>query len=301
MQLTREQAINLVVELQQAVLVGIGRRAPWNEKDMSFHGGTSLKLAWNSHRFSEDLDFLVSSEMITADHIEKVLQEIVNEIEVLGVSAFKHDKPFSLELRNKSRPDNPNKAFWVVWSHPNVHGNVKLKVEFFMADPEPVHAYGSNMQTLSYTNKMNVAVKADLNIAQLKSIYVDKLSAIAYRPMVKYRDVFDLWFVVRQGAVPDQDELLAGLKVNNLIYDRTFSQRIEKTTLLLQTRPFNLNDYQVDMENWIPEDIYLSMKQMGEFEEGISMVYDHQGRYLEFLKNVISGQEQYAKSGISPE
>lgn len=301
MQLTREQAINLVVELQQAVLVGLGRRAPWNEKDMSFHGGTSLKLAWNSHRFSEDLDFLVSNQMITPEHVEKVLHDIVDEIQVQGVSAFTHSTPFSLALRNKSRPDNPNKAFWIVWSHPEVRGNVKLKVEFYMAEPEPVHAYGSDMQTLAYRNSMNVDVKADLNIAALKSIYIDKLSVLAYRQMIKYRDVYDLWFVVNEGAIPEQQELVAGLKVNNLLYERTFPQRFEKTTLLLETRPFSLEDYEIDMQNWLPEDIYASMKESGKFEEGINLVYAHQEQYLELLEAIISGQELDAQSGINPQ
>ena len=41
-------------------------QAGWSVGDIAFHGGTSLRLSWNSSRYSEDLDFLLSRKIAEA-------------------------------------------------------------------------------------------------------------------------------------------------------------------------------------------------------------------------------------------
>src|SRR5690606_25333128 len=59
-QLTAEERLEIAQEMQIVLLDEIARNVRWKIGEAAFHGGTSISSAWNSNRWSEDLDFLLS-------------------------------------------------------------------------------------------------------------------------------------------------------------------------------------------------------------------------------------------------
>jgi predicted nucleotidyltransferase component of viral defense system len=168
------------------------KSSSWSCQHIVFHGGTNLHLSWSSPRFSEDLDFLLDRNLEKDIEKEmKVLQKRVNE------RFHALDPNFSIEFRHsKKRTGKISDEWSVVVSHTGYIGQAMVKAEFGMVDPEYLSLIHTEWRTPR--NDLLVRVTHPIPSATLESTYCDKLTALATRPDLKWRDVFDLWWIARQ-------------------------------------------------------------------------------------------------------
>jgi predicted nucleotidyltransferase component of viral defense system len=166
------------------------------DRNLAFHGGTSLHLSWNSPRFSEDLDFLLSAN--AKARLGKEMDEVIARMreQLLLV-----DPEFTLVLKDKSTERMGN--FSVSLSKPGVLGTVMVKLEFWVVPPTYLERYETALRTPAVpVNLGGATIRVDsmLPAATLESAFYDKLTAFATRPHLKWRDLFDYWWLDRAGA-----------------------------------------------------------------------------------------------------
>jgi hypothetical protein len=177
-----------------ALLQCIGEAAPWSPTDYAFHGGTSLHLSWNSPRFSEDLDFLLSE---TAGKRLKTTMLAVGER--LQQTLLVADPPLVATIKDRSTERMGN--FRVTLNRPGVLGSVMVKAEFWLVPSTYLQSYQTSSRTPGVPANLGgarVRVDTMLPAATIESAYYDKLTAFATRSHLKWRDLFDLWWIDRQ-------------------------------------------------------------------------------------------------------
>lgn len=171
----------------------------WKPHELAFHGGTSLHMSWASPRFSEDLDFLLDASY--AERLPKIIKLVERRLQEQFLT---EDAAFSVEIRNKTKDDARLGNFHIVVSHANVIGNTMVKAEFWMVDADYLKNYPTTFRTPMIPGHVVAKVSAPIPAAELTSAYADKLTAFATRPFLKWRDLYDLWWLGTQvRAVPD--------------------------------------------------------------------------------------------------
>ena len=260
--LTWEEALSAAEALQVALLDGISRARRWGRAELVFQGGTSLHLAYGSPRASEDLDFIVTSD--------KGLNAVMN-------SALTHTKAYvrqamgsEAELEIKARAVDPEtgenknpRIYRVSFRAPAFLESVKVKVEFWVADPNAAASYDSEVRIarLSQEAQMRRPIRlaisqAIIPTAQLSEIYADKIHAIAGREYLKHRDVFDLWWLDQQGATLQGDALRTALRNRRDLYprgpqiERDWANRLRvRATEIVE--PTTLAIFSKDLSRWL--------------------------------------------------
>jgi predicted nucleotidyltransferase component of viral defense system len=76
--------------------------AEWSAEHFAFYGGTSLHLSWNSIRYSEDLDFLLSREAASVE-MRMVLANVGETFRAL-------DPNFNIKLKELTK--NPKRLLF---------------------------------------------------------------------------------------------------------------------------------------------------------------------------------------------
>lgn len=151
----------------------------WLSEYLIFKGGTALRLAYSSPRFSEDLDFSI---------IKKFPEEKFKKF----INSFPDKYP---EIKID---DFANKFFtWLVVfkiSEPNLKYNLSVKIEI---SQRQIKDYKYEPRLLvSETTPLEVLS----SVATLEQIQKDKILAIGSRE--KPRDYFDLWFISQKLKQP---------------------------------------------------------------------------------------------------
>lgn len=170
----------------------------WAPGDLVFQGGTSLHLAHGSPRFSEDLDFLVR-DSLKIGSIEKAVQARLE-----GTPWIPKDMVVSVTTPREGR--NPH-MFDVTLSGTSVMGSVRVKVELWRAPEEALKPLTVIVKPVRLATGPAAGAQAFVPTLDPHEIFVDKVFAVAARPYLKPRDVFDLyWLEQQRGGV---DELAA--------------------------------------------------------------------------------------------
>lgn len=137
-----------------------------------FKGGTALRLAYGSPRFSEDLDFTAIaaiSEKEFRDFAQKVAQSSLQ----VKISDFKV-KFYTYLIEFKI-------------SEPYLPKNFSIKIEISKRKDKQIR----HSLRLINTPVTNLQVLAD--VEELDDIYKEKLTAYSSRK--KARDLFDIWYI----------------------------------------------------------------------------------------------------------
>ena len=181
-----------------ALLQCIGDAVPWSIQDYAFHGGTSLHLNWNSPRFSEDLDFLLSTRV--AVRLKSVMAIVGARLqETLLLTA----PPLTVTITDMSTARIGN--FRVTLTRPGILGAVQVKAGFWLVPPTYFENYQATLRTPGIPANLGGArIRVDtlLPAATIESAYYDKLTAFATRSHLKWRDLFDFWWIDQQ--LPDE-------------------------------------------------------------------------------------------------
>lgn len=207
--LTAAQLRDWAARAQLRFLEGVMQCGAWRPNELAFHGGTSLHMSWASPRFSEDLDFLL--ERSKGDLLPKIMGAIEKR---LREQFLADDVGFNVEIRNKTRDDSRLGNFHIVVSHSAVLGNAMVKAEFWMVEAGYLDAYPTAFRTPVVAGDVvtNVTASMPVPAAELATAYGDKLTAFATRPHLKWRDLFDLWWMGTQARAVDDPASPAVLK-----------------------------------------------------------------------------------------
>jgi predicted nucleotidyltransferase component of viral defense system len=175
-----------------------------------FRGGTALRLCYGGERYSEDLDFVCGKAGSYVDNIE--FDRLVGDALETAKKSLHRDfdiDPGQIALKQPSHPmainsDAVSVAAWqiVVPIGPARHSpKSRSKIEF--------------ANVASYDNGPNV-VRATPGLVQMQDVILtaesadeilaDKAVALTAREAPKYRDVWDVWYLVNKlNARADRD------------------------------------------------------------------------------------------------
>lgn len=167
--------------------------APMRASQIAFHGGTNLHLSWRSPRFSEDLDFIIEENF--ASRMGGIIEKAGKRLSEL-VSA--RDPSLNVEIRDKSKPGSKLLVYRIVITEPSVIGQAMVKAEFWQASADYMSGYDTRIIFAAKDVDVLSRVSQPIPAASLTAAYADKLTAFATRPFLKWRDIFDLWWIARQ-------------------------------------------------------------------------------------------------------
>ncbi|MDD4663099.1 MAG: nucleotidyl transferase AbiEii/AbiGii toxin family protein [Caldisericia bacterium] len=188
---------NILKEHYQLYLLDILYKSSF-EENLVFKGGTALRLAYQSYRFSEDLDFSIQGN-IAYTEFEKAMKSVVNILPEARIIDM-HDKRYTL------------------------YAKIVFRIDF---KPIPIGIKVEINQDANDFEEQIVLLKSPFNnlevlgrVYTLESILKDKEEIIQNRTRRAPRDLFDIWIICqklnRECIIQDQDkytkkELMDGL------------------------------------------------------------------------------------------
>lgn len=164
-------------------------------KDLVFKGGTCLRLAYGSFRFSEDLDFSLIKPVSFKDFKQQVEQIVSRYPEFSLIETFEMKKTLFAKI--------------IVQQH-GVRAGIKLEVS------KRIRLLVKNQDFVPKILQTEVSELKPLFLCfTLEKIYSDKLDAIKNRS--KPRDYFDLWYL---SQLLNKSWKAPKIKDKKLMYDR---------------------------------------------------------------------------------
>lgn len=161
-------------------------------KILTFYGGTSIhKAYYASHRYSEDLDFTTENQINIKDTLSE-LSGIFNYIQNKCNLIFQLDQE-SLSVQNDRYLFLARYDGFSELAHEKT-----LRVDISTNNIFPL-APVSRQLVLDYPDMQNV--KAELQCYTLESIVVEKIGAIFEGIRREPRDLYDLWFIAKNGNI----------------------------------------------------------------------------------------------------
>ena len=194
------------------ILDGLMQDSAWTKQELVFHGGTSLHLSWGSPRFSEDLDFLLSR--LEADKLDQVMSRVMRRTQRHLTTV---DPSLQLEMKKRKTGDDPASRmadYHFLVSKPGVLGKAMVKAEFWKVDPNYLAGYASVFRTpIEKGDLIGRVSPMPVPAATLESALADKMVAFATRPFLKWRDLFDVWWIRGRALALEGDESNAAASV----------------------------------------------------------------------------------------
>lgn len=211
-EITSEQRRDWADKTHLWAIEAILQEGAWSCDEIVFHGGTSLSLSWRSPRMSEDLDFLLKEGL--DEKLDSTMERARKRVE----ERFKAESAgFCVESKSKKRnvgnddsereqgdvEQSPRlRRFTFSVGRPDVVGKVKVKLEFWSVPGEYIEAYEKTYRVPVPKNGLVGVFSAVVPAATLNSSMGDKMTALATRGFVKWRDIFDIWWLGCQTTTP---------------------------------------------------------------------------------------------------
>ena len=230
------------------------RLAPGACIDLGLDGGTSLHFSWRSPRRSEDLDFLIAKSA-------RDIGEAVARARKKTEEAFRADDPaFSVESKDKTRRGDRMIAHQLVVSHPDYLGKTVIKVEFWKVDADYLAGYPVELRTPVRPGEIVSPLSSPVPAAALETAYCDKLTAFATRRYLRWRDIYDLWWI---GTQTDAKLELASVRRQFLHNVRAY-ETIDRLAPAQALRQFLAGHDPAavaamtdpDLKRWLPRDVW---------------------------------------------
>jgi predicted nucleotidyltransferase component of viral defense system len=175
-----------------------------------FQGGTALRLCYGGERYSEDLDFVcgkagayvndVAFDGLVDYALETTKRTLQRDFDI---------DPARIVLKRPAQPElvkgsGVNVATWQIVVPVNPTPNTpksRIKIEF-----ANVPSYDSKPLTANTTPDLVQIQDVILNVETANEILADKAVALTARAALKFRDVWDVWFLVNKlAATPDRE------------------------------------------------------------------------------------------------
>lgn len=243
----KKNAIKEIV--QEIVLCGLSRGGFFN--DAAFYGGTALRIFYGLDRFSEDLDFSLTTQNPNFD-LTKYFPYVEDETRSLGLS-------FEVKSKEKTKETNVKSAF--------LKGNTKQHILIFY----------ENSNDINFVNKdelIKIKFEVDINppsgatyetnfgllpapyqvkLYDMGSLFAGKIHACLcrnWKTRVKGRDFYDYVFFLSMGAKVNLENLKAKL-VQSKFIDEDYDLTIDNLKHLLNQR-FDNMDFNQAKEDVLP-------------------------------------------------
>ncbi|MDO8274437.1 MAG: nucleotidyl transferase AbiEii/AbiGii toxin family protein [Serpentinimonas sp.] len=273
-------------ELAHAHFLGaLMRAAKWQAGELAFHGGTNLHLCWQSSRYSEDLDFLLcSSRNHMRATIDRAAKEVLQNFQAI-------DPAFQIELRDKTK--NPQRMITqhLVVKHPQVMGQVMVKLEFWRVDPLYMANYPTELRTPLGPGDYRASIRSPVPSATKACAFADKLVAFSTRPHLKWRDLYDLWWIGTQSQVNLDMAAVTRQYLHNLqAYETAGGLPAHKAVLHLiekYTDAELVAAADPDLKNWLPQALWEQFQGHG-LREIVSYVRHTLRQYSERISQTLN-------------
>ncbi len=178
-----------------------------------FQGGTALRLCYGGERYSEDLHFVCGKAGAYLEDVE--FDALVDR--ALETTKRTLQRDFNIDatqiaLKRPAQPElvkgsDVNVATWQIVVPVNPTPKTpksRTKIEF-----ANVPSYDAKPLTVSVTPGLVQIQDVILNAETPNEILADKAVALTARAALKFRDVWDVWFLVNKlGATPDREMVL---------------------------------------------------------------------------------------------
>lgn len=217
---------------------------------LTFQGGTALRLCYGSPRFSEDLDFAGGTDFTSQDlqQIRDCIEEYIQPRYGIEVEVKE-----PRDLRENVMNVGLNISKWQVsiTTAPERRDLPKQRIKIEVAG---ITAWTREPRALLVNYNFLPDGYADTLVLTetLNEIMADKLiSLVNTERYVRYRDIWDLRWLKQQNAVFDLDF------VNKKIRDYRISNYLEKLELMLQRLPEIVHGetFKNEMTRFVPEDV----------------------------------------------
>ncbi|MFO8051973.1 MAG: nucleotidyl transferase AbiEii/AbiGii toxin family protein [Thermoplasmatota archaeon] len=162
-------------EMQKSILTALSRKGCFS--DIVFHGGTALRLFHGNPRFSEDIDLIVKEGV---DHFD--LSRHMKDVAGMCMNDF----PFldSVEARaQKVEPELQRYVLKTISDDPRQ----RIRVHIELAN---VPSYQNSPRILDFP-----PYQPAIRVEEASEILADKVRALGYRPFLKGRDLWDVYFL----------------------------------------------------------------------------------------------------------
>jgi predicted nucleotidyltransferase component of viral defense system len=167
-----------------------------------FQGGTALRLCYGAERYSEDLDFVcgkagsyidnIEFEKLVAGALETTKKTLHREFDVNPDEILLKQPPFPMTIKNNSAKF----AAWQISVPVALFRHLpksRIKIEFANV---PSYDGGPNMaKAVPGLVQMEDVV---LTVESANEILADKAVALTAREALKYRDVWDVWYLTNK-------------------------------------------------------------------------------------------------------
>jgi len=156
---------------------------------LTLQGGSCLRLVYNGVRYSDDLDFVTTLE---ADALDELLNKVRPGLAKMGPY-------FAGQVETRMQKQTPSLTRWKVYLHAaEQRDSTSISLEFARFP-----AYTLQVATLKPTLELPALPLVVVRAETRSEIMADKIAALAGRPYLKGRDVFDLWLLHEQGVQLD--------------------------------------------------------------------------------------------------
>ena len=189
-------------------------------KEVFFKGGTCLHLVYQAPRFSEDLDFTCQ---LKQKDFSLLMSQVMAQFDQEGIE-FKERESLGKRILLTARPS--------VLTH-------KVFVNLDFSFRERALAPQKSIIETDYP----VLFTAYVHHLSREEILAEKIRAILTRK--KGRDLYDLWFLLSQGAAID----------NNLVKEKLSYYNLGKTNqgeILARVEEFSEKDFVLDIRPFVP-------------------------------------------------
>ena len=243
----KKNAIKEIV--QEVVLCGLARGGFF--KEAAFYGGTALRIFYGLDRFSEDLDFSLTSQNPEFD-LTKYFSYIENETKSVGLNFTVTEKEKSVDSNIRSAFLKGNTKEHILTFYDNTPDAniinkdelIRIKFEVDINPPEgATYEYKFGLLPSPY----------QIRLYDLASLFAGKIHACLcrnWKTRVKGRDFYDYVFFLSIGAKVNLENLKAKLVQSNYVQE-DFDLTIESLRGLLNARFSNM-DFDQAKEDVLP-------------------------------------------------
>ena len=222
---------------------------------LTFQGGTALRLCYRGTRYSEDLDF-ACSESFHTDAMKPFAELLQKEI----AAAYDLDVEIEKPKFNGQRTAGVSVARWsakilVPQTDPSVPQNQVINIEVANVrayEPDLVAVNANYPHLPAPLQQMIIAAETPTEIL------ADKIVALGARPYLKARDVWDIKFLLDRQTVPNFKLVRKKLLDYGWTADAFKSKRSEKIELLAQ--PDTANHFYAEMSRFVDATVLPQLK-----------------------------------------
>lgn len=259
----------------------ISYSTPMAIEQIAFQGGTNLHLSWGSPRHSEDLDFLLDREL--GPRIREVMPRIARRMQHLAKSI---DPDLQIGIQDKTRDEAGMLNFRIVLSSPLIVGQVMAKAEFWQVAGDYLEGYETKFVRPAASGDIVSRISQPVPSATLRTAFADKVVALANRPYLKWRDLFDLWWIDGQQKMRSDD------MIDRILHNATAYDGVDGMVIAKGLRDFLARDPEEirkladpDLKRWLPKSLWDSLN-----PRGIREMVDHARAIASEVASLLEGR-----------